>query len=70
MMRSDVARARDIRRLVVSTTGLIVLLCPVAASAAPHCMAHLLKDVAAEEAPEEVKSKSNAQFGPDHQDQG
>ena len=29
-----------------------------------HCMARILSDVAAEEAPEQVKSKSNGEFGP------
>lgn len=29
-----------------------------------HCMARIIADVAAEEAPEQVKSKSNAEFGP------
>jgi hypothetical protein len=29
-----------------------------------HCMAHIVMDVPAEEAPEQVKSKSNNEFGP------
>ena len=36
----------------------------VANAAPPHCMAHIIADVAAEEAPEQVKSKSNGEFGP------
>lgn len=35
-----------------------------AAAAEPHCMARVIADVPAEEAPEQVKSKSNASFGP------
>jgi hypothetical protein len=30
----------------------------------PHCMARIIADVPAEEAPEQVKSKSNGEFGP------
>ena len=33
-------------------------------AAEPHCMARIIADVPAEEAPEQVKSKSNADFGP------
>ena len=29
-----------------------------------HCMARIIADVPAEEAPEQIKSKSNGQFGP------
>lgn len=35
-----------------------------ASAAEPHCMARIIADVPAEEAPEQVKSKSNADFGP------
>ena len=35
-----------------------------ALAAEPHCMARVIADVPAEEAPEQVKSKSNASFGP------
>ena len=38
-----------------STSGLL---------AAPNCMTRILADVPAEESPEQVKSKSNNEFGP------
>ena len=37
---------------------------PAASQAAPHCMTRILADVPAEEAPEQIKSKSNGDFGP------
>ena len=38
---------------------------PTLAFAAPaHCMTRILSDVQAEEAPEQVKSKTNGSFGP------
>ncbi len=37
---------------------------PTAATAAPNCMARILADVPAEEAPEQTKSKANGTFGP------
>ena len=30
----------------------------------PHCMARIISDVPAEEAPEQIKSKNNGDFGP------
>jgi hypothetical protein len=43
----------------------VLLACPVAAHAADeNCMARILVDVPAEEAPEQMKSKSNKEFGP------
>jgi hypothetical protein len=47
----------------VMITALLLSTGPVAAREA-HCMARILSDVAAEEAPEQIKSKSNGQFGP------
>jgi hypothetical protein len=47
----------------VLITALLLSAGPVAAREA-HCMARILSDVAAEEAPEQVKSKSNGEFGP------
>ena len=47
--------------------GMIVCLTaltPSASRAEPHCMTRILADVPAEEAPEQIKSKSNGDFGP------
>ena len=55
------------RRFGVITKLMVVLLAVILsepASAAPHCMTRILADVGAEEAPEQVKSKSNGEFGP------
>lgn len=38
--------------------------CTSSAWADPRCMVHMLKDVAADEAPEQVRSASNSSFGP------
>ena len=55
----------------MTRTGLLLvasaLLCgtlPTFAADAPHCMTRILADVPAEESPEQVKSKSNGEFGP------
>ena len=43
----------------------LLLLSPTSAVSAPgHCMTRILSDVQAEEAPEQVKSKTNGSFGP------
>ncbi len=43
----------------------VTLASPLPAYAAgQHCMARVIGDVAAEEAPEEIKSKSSGEFGP------
>ena len=69
-------QTRTTRRRVLRTVmaaklpcliGLVVgvaSLTPAASQAAPHCMTRILADVPAEEAPEQIKSKSNGDFGP------
>ena len=57
-------RANTTRYAVVRAVALFVLVSPTAAIAEPHCMTRILMDVPAEEAPEEVMSKSNGDFGP------
>ncbi len=42
----------------------LILLSGVAEAKDAHCMARIIYDVGAEEAPEEIKSKSNGEFGP------
>jgi hypothetical protein len=42
----------------------LVALPGAARAADEHCMARILTDVPAEEAPEQMKSKSNKEFGP------
>jgi hypothetical protein len=59
---------------ILRSSGVVALCCGAALfgiagptpsmAAAPHCMARILADVPAEEAPEQVKSKSNGEFGP------
>jgi len=49
---------------ITGTAFLLVIACPTWSMAAPHCMTRILADVPAEEAPEQVKSKSNGEFGP------
>ena len=52
--------------LVRALAALTCMAIPTASMAAPppHCMTRILMDVPAEEAPEQVKSKSNGDFGP------
>ena len=50
--------------VVMGMVAPIAALTPAAAQAAPHCMTRILADVPAEEAPEQIKSKSNGEFGP------
>jgi hypothetical protein len=62
MIAATWAEAGTIRRILV-----LALLAPSGASAAQgssHCMTRILADVSALEAPEQVKSKSNGEFGP------
>lgn len=61
MTRTGWGKAGAIRCLLVAAA-----LAPLPAGAAPagHCMARILADVSAVEAPEQVKSKSNGVFGP------
>jgi hypothetical protein len=48
-----------------STVVLMLLLIAAPSQAKEgHCMARIIADVPAEEAPEQVKSKSNGDFGP------
>ncbi|MCW6511067.1 hypothetical protein [Lichenifustis flavocetrariae] len=42
----------------------LMLLAGRAQAEAPHCMMRILMDVPAEEAPEQMKSKTNEEFGP------
>ncbi len=74
----DVAQALDVPRpdlgdvarsvRLNSLAGMLVcclIACPASGSvAAPNCMTRILADVPAEESPEQVKSKSNNEFGP------
>ena len=48
---------------LAAVAGLLILAMPAEAKDV-HCMARIIADVAAEEAPEQVKSKSNGDFGP------
>lgn len=52
---------RTIASLMISCAALSW---PAQVRADPHCMARALADVPAMEAPEEVRSKRNSQFGP------
>ncbi len=52
------------KRLVSGVGMCAALLGAPQARAEPHCMARALADVAAMEAPEEVRSKKNGSFGP------
>lgn len=55
----------DHLRTIIMAAALFAASGSVAAmAAAPHCMTRILSDVPAEEAPEQVKSKSNGDFGP------
>ncbi len=51
-------------RFAMGMVAYIATLTPAASQAAPHCMTRILADVPAEEAPEQIKSKSNGDFGP------
>lgn len=51
-------------KLRLGMVACIAMLTPAASQAAPHCMTRILADVPAEEAPEQIKSKSNGDFGP------
>ena len=56
--------AGAIGRSLAGAAALLVIAAPARSLAAPHCMTRILADVPAEEAPEQVKSKSNGDFGP------
>ncbi len=66
VMRGSLARwsAGAIGRSLVTAAALFVIAAPARSLAASHCMTRILADVPAEEAPEQVKSKSNGDFGP------
>ena len=49
---------------VMGIVACLATLAPAVSQAAPHCMTRILADVPAEEAPEQIKSKSNGDFGP------
>lgn len=51
-------------RFVIGIVACLTTMTPAGAQAAPHCMTRILADVPAEEAPEQIKSKSNGDFGP------
>ena len=51
-------------RLAMGMVAYVAALTPAASQAGPHCMTRILADVPAEEAPEQIKSKSNGDFGP------
>ncbi len=48
----------------LATAVSMATLTPTLAQTSPHCMTRILADVPAEEAPEQIKSKSNGDFGP------
>lgn len=48
----------------IAFAAALVLLTGSAQAKDAHCMARILADVPAEEAPEQIKSKSNGMFGP------
>ena len=50
--------------IAMSAAVLMAAVSSIPAQAAPNCMARILADVPAEEAPEQVKSKNNGTFGP------
>jgi len=50
--------------IAMSAAVLMAVVCSTAAVAAPNCMARILADVPAEEAPEQMKSKTSGTFGP------
>ncbi len=56
--------AETVRSAITAAAALFVIANPTGSMAAPHCMTRILADVAAEEAPEQVKSKANGDFGP------
>jgi hypothetical protein len=59
------AEGQQVMRYLVSAIGLsAAVLAPWQAHAEPHCLARALTDVPAMEAPEQVRSKSNGNFGP------
>ncbi len=55
---------RTIGCIIVRTAALAMIASPTTATAAPNCMARILADVPAEEAPEQMKSKNSGTFGP------
>ncbi len=55
---------RTIGPTIMRTAALVMIAGPTAATAAPNCMARILADVPAEEAPEQMKSKNSGTFGP------
>ncbi|MGI3902268.1 MAG: hypothetical protein ACRYGP_29985 [Janthinobacterium lividum] len=52
------------KHLISGAAMCAALLIAPQARAAPNCLARALADVAAMEAPEEIRSKSNSSFGP------
>ena len=50
--------------IVMGMIAFVAVASPTGAKAAPNCMARVLADVPAEEAPEQVKSKQSGTFGP------
>jgi len=50
--------------IAMSAAILMAVVSSTAAVAAPNCMARILADVPAEEAPEQMKSKTSGTFGP------
>lgn len=62
MIMSDGLRPR--LRALIGIGGVALMAAPQAARADGNCMARVLADVPAEEAPEQVKSKQSGIFGP------
>ncbi len=56
--------AKTALHTMLGMVACLAALTPKAARAEAHCMTRILADVPAEEAPEQVKSKSNGDFGP------
>lgn len=56
--------APDTLRFMMASLSVFASCCVGSARAEPHCMARVLSDAPALEAPEEVKSKQSGKFGP------
>ncbi len=67
MLRRIQAASRFLCKAIPPVLALAVSLYPGLARAEQNCMARVLADVPAEEAPEQVKSKQSGIFGPINQ---
>lgn len=53
-----------VQGMIAAVVAFAALASPTGARSDPHCMARILADVPAEEAPEQMKSKNSGTFGP------